>query len=75
MTLDKLNVGERFVIMRFGAVSAVSARLEDMGLTVGTKGSVFASSPLKGTVCIAFRGYKLALGKSDLEGVVVRVIK
>ena len=50
-------------------------RLEDMGLTPGTKVTVVKSAPFHGPVELQVRGSRLALGRGMAERIVVRVEK
>ena len=73
ITLDMIGVGEMFTVKDYKNRSEVSERLKDLGLVKGTKGVVFALAPLGGAACIAFRGYKLSIGKRELKKIVVMV--
>ncbi|MBS7606586.1 MAG: FeoA family protein [Candidatus Bathyarchaeia archaeon] len=48
-------------------------RLEDMGLTPGTKVTMLKSAPFHGPVEIYVRGYRLALGRGMAERIIVEV--
>lgn len=48
-------------------------RLEDMGLTPGTKVTMIKSAPFNGPVEIYVRGYRLALGRGMAERIIVEV--
>ena len=50
-------------------------RLEDMGLTPGTKVTVVKSAPFHGPVELLVRGSRLALGRGMAERIIVRVEK
>jgi len=50
-------------------------RLEDMGLTPGTKVMVIKSAPFHGPVELQVRGSRLAIGRGMAERVLVRVEK
>jgi len=48
-------------------------RLEDMGLTPGTKVTVVKSAPFRGPIELHFRGSRLAIGRGMAQRVMVRV--
>ncbi|MFQ6068217.1 MAG: ferrous iron transport protein A [Candidatus Bathyarchaeia archaeon] len=48
-------------------------RLEDMGLTPGTKVTVVKSAPFHGPVELLVRGSRLAIGRGMAERIMVRV--
>ena len=73
-TLDRLRVGERFIVRRYVKRTPITDRLSNLGLTVNTAGSVVAVAPLGGTACINFRGYDLSVNKHDLKNVFVKVV-
>ncbi len=50
-------------------------RLEDMGLTPGTKVTVVKSAPFHGPVELKVRGFRLAIGRGMAERILVRVEK
>jgi len=50
-------------------------RLEDMGLTPGTKVTVVKSAPFRGPVEIYVRGSRLAIGKGMAARIFVEVVK
>ncbi len=74
ITLNMAKTGERFVVKEFIGRTAITDRLNDLGLTIGTVGCVIAVAPFGGAACVAFRGYKLSIKSSDLKNVSVRVI-
>lgn len=50
-------------------------RLEDMGLTPGTKVTVVRSAPFHGPIELHVRGSRLAIGRGMAERILVRVTK
>ena len=50
-------------------------RLEDMGLTPGTKVTVVKSAPFRGPVEIYVRGSRLAIGKGMAARIFVEVVR
>ncbi len=50
-------------------------RLEDMGLTPGTRVTVVKSAPFHGPVELQVRGFRLAIGRGMAERILVRVEK
>ena len=74
ITLNMAKVGERFIVLGFVGRTAITDRLNDLGLTEGATGCVVAVAPFGGAACVAFRGYKLSIKLRDLKNVSVRVI-
>jgi Fe2+ transport system protein FeoA len=50
-------------------------RLEDMGLTPGTRVTVIKSAPFHGPIELQVRGSRLAVGRGMAERILVRVEK
>lgn len=48
-------------------------RLEDMGLTPGTKVTVVKSAPFHGPIEVRLRGSRLAIGRGMAQRIIVRV--
>lgn len=62
VALSTLKENQEGTIAFIRGENRILRRLNDMGLTPGTKISIFRIAPLKGPVEIAVRGCKLALG-------------
>ena len=74
-TLDRVKVGKRFIVQGYIKRTALTDRLNDLGLTVNTAGTVLYVAPPGGTVCINFRGYSLSVKRRDLKNVCVKVVR
>lgn len=84
--LSQLKPGETGVIVSIQALAAhhrhrrrhgwgFQRRLEDMGLTPGTKVVVVKSAPFHGPIEIHVRGSRLAIGRGMAERILVSVEK
>ncbi|MDH5448497.1 MAG: ferrous iron transport protein A [Candidatus Bathyarchaeota archaeon] len=84
LPLTRLRDGERGVIISINASSShrrrrhhrkwgFQKRLEDMGLTPGTKVTVVKSAPFHGPIELQVRGSRLAIGRGMAERILVSV--
>lgn len=84
--LSQLKPGETGVIVSIQALTGhhrhhrrhgwgFQRRLEDMGLTPGTKVMVVKSAPFHGPIEIHVRGSRLAIGRGMAERILVSVEK
>jgi len=83
--LSELKPGETGVIVSIQALTThrhhrrrswgFQRRLEDMGLTPGTKIMVVKSAPFHGPIEIHVRGSRLAIGRGMAERILVSVEK
>lgn len=74
MVLSELSPGDKAVVARTFAGSAIGARLVEMGLVKGAKLKFIRKAPLGDPVEIQMRGFLLALRKAEAESVEVEVI-
>lgn len=58
---------------RFGHNWGFKQRLEDMGLTPGTKVTIVKSAPFHGPIELQVRGSRLAIGRGMAERILVKV--
>jgi DtxR family Mn-dependent transcriptional regulator len=70
-TVADLKIGREAVIAAVRGSGRVSRRLADMGLGRGALVVVEAVAPMGDPVRVRIRGYRLALGKREAEGIVV----
>jgi len=83
--LSELKPGESGVIVSIQALTnhrhrrrhswGFQKRLEDMGLTPGTKIKVVRSAPFHGPIEIHVRGSRLAIGRGMAKRILMRVNK
>lgn len=83
--LSELKPGESGVIVSIQALTnhrhrrrhswGFQKRLEDMGLTPGTRIKVVRSAPFHGPIEIHVRGSRLAIGRGMAKRILVRVEK
>ena len=84
--LSQLKPGETGVIVSIQALTmhnrrhrrhgwGFQRRLEDMGLTPGTRVMVVKSAPFHGPIEISVRGSRLAIGRGMAERILVSVEK
>ena len=73
MTLDKLPIGQRAVIVRVEGERRLRCHLLDMGLTPGTEVTVRKAAPLGDPIELSLRGYAVTLRKDDAAQIEVRV--
>ena len=72
MTLDKLPIGQKAVILTVGGENALRCHLLDMGLIPHTEVMVRKAAPLGDPIEIALRGYTMTLRKDDASRIEVR---
>lgn len=86
LSLTRLKDGENGVIISINTSTShhyrrhrhkwgFQKRLEDMGLTPGTKVTVVRSAPFHGPIELQVRGSKIAIGRGMAERILVRVDK
>ena len=84
LPLTRLKNGESGVIISINASPShhyrrhgwgFERRLEDMGLTPGTKVTVVKSAPFHGPIELQVRGSRLAIGRGMAKRILVRVEK
>lgn len=84
--LSQLKPGEKGVIVSIQALTihhrhhrrhgwGFQRRLEDMGLTPGTRIMVVKSAPFHGPIEIHVRGSRLAIGRGMADRILVSVLK
>ncbi|MEA2090529.1 MAG: FeoA family protein [Thermoproteota archaeon] len=82
LPLTRLKDGESGVIVSISSTSSrgrqrrgwgFRKRLEDMGLTPGTKIIMVKSAPFRGPIEIYVRGSRLAIGRGMAERILVKV--
>lgn len=64
-TLDTLRPGESAAVRAIHASPEAEMRLNDMGLTPGTKVTVLRSAPFGDPMVVTLLGYRLALRRRD----------
>lgn len=74
MTLDKLPIGEKAVIISVGGENNLRCHLLDMGLIPHTEVSVRKTAPLGDPIELFLRGYTITLRKDDASKIEVRPI-
>lgn len=83
-SLIHLKDGESGVILSFNSLQShhhdgrfhrwgFQKRLEDMGLTPGTRVTVVKSAPFRGPIELRVRGSRLAIGRGMARKIMVRV--
>ncbi|MBE6885214.1 MAG: ferrous iron transport protein A [Ruminococcaceae bacterium] len=65
LTLDKLPLRKKAVILAIDGDNPLRRRLLDMGLTPGTTVTMLRTAPLGDPLALSLRGYKLALRRAD----------
>lgn len=70
ISLNQLTVGESLIVTHIGGETAMRRRLEDLGLTVGTRVRFWMASPLGDPHAYEIRGAVIALRREDAETVV-----
>jgi|GEM_PF-3408333 len=71
---NTLRRGDLFIVCGYTDKSAITFRLRELGLIEGTTASVYALSPLGGTVAIKFFGGIFALSRDNLKKIKVKKI-
>lgn len=76
ITLDKLNVGQRAIIVKINTQETpIKRRILDMGLTKGTEVVIIKIAPLGDPVQILVRGYSLSIRKEELSKIECLVLQ
>ena len=75
VTSIQASQGRDWGSRRVGRGWGLKKRLEDMGLTPGTKVTVVKSAPFRGPLEIYVRGSRLAIGRGMAERIFVEVNK
>ena len=73
VTLDKLKIKEKGIIITLNGSGAVFRRLLEMGVNKGCEVEVAKIAPLGDPIDIKVRGYNLSLRKKEAAMVVVEV--
>ena len=71
MTLKNLQPGKQAVIRYIDGTPALVQRLQDLGLTSGTKVSTVSIAPLGDPIKLSLRGFELSIRKEDAEHIVI----
>lgn len=72
MTLDKLPIGEKAVIISVGGEYKLRCHLLDLGLIPHTEVTVRKTAPLGDPIELFLRGYTITLRKDDASKIEVR---
>lgn len=73
--LTELSVGDRAIIQLFkNQHSPDGHKLMALGITPGTEIEVTRRAPFADPIVIRLRGFKLALRKDDLRGILVKPV-
>lgn len=72
-TLDKMNIGEKGIVIYVNGEGRLRRRMFDMGITPGAKIWLKKKAPLGDPIEIALRGYELSLRKSEAATVEMEV--
>ena len=75
MTLDKLPIGKRAIIVSVEGEGALRCRLLDMGLIPHTEVLIRKTAPLGDPIELALRGYTMTLRKDDASMIEVRPLE
>lgn len=70
-TLDELQVGEKGVITRIGAIGEIKKRLMEMGVVAGSRVEIERLAPLGDPIEVLIKGYHLSIRKSEAQGIEV----
>ncbi len=73
-TLDKLDLGEKAVIINLLNKGNIRRRLLDVGFTPGTIIECVLISPFKNPIAYLVRNATIALRKEDSEKIIIEVI-
>ena len=73
MTLDKLPIGKKAVILSVAGESRLRCHLLDMGLTPHTEIVIRKTAPLGDPIELSLRGYTVTLRKDDAAQIEVSV--
>ena len=74
MTLDKLKIGEKAVIVSVGGEGMLRRRLLDMGLTPKTAVAIIKKAPMGDPVELSLRGYRLSIRLADAEKIECEIL-
>ena len=75
LSLIELKDGQRGIIKSVETCPHTKKRLEDLGLTPGTKIKVNKAAPLRGPIEVSVRDSKLVIGRGMAMRIFVKVIK
>ena len=75
ITLDRLPIGGRGVIVQVGGGRAVKRRMMDMGLVTGETITLKGVAPMGNPLEFIIKGYQLSLRKNEAQNVVVELLK
>ena len=73
--LWRMERGEEAKIVKIDAEPALARRLEALGLTTGTRITIFQQTPFKGAIEIIVRGTRLAIGKRIALKITARKVR
>jgi ferrous iron transport protein A len=71
ISLRRLAVGQRAVIVRILAEGELGRRIRDMGLTPGAEIAVLGRAPLKDPVALRLKGFTLSLRNKEADHILV----
>ena len=74
LTLDKLKLGQRGVVVSVKSTGPVKRRMMDMGLVPGSEVRVLRIAPLGDPVEFEVKGYNLTLRKSEAKEIIVEIL-
>lgn len=74
MTLDKLPIGEKAIILTVGGEENLRCHLLDMGLIPHTEVTIRKTAPLGDPIELFLRGYTITLRKDDASKIEVRPV-
>ena len=74
MTLDKLPIGKKAIIINVGGEGNLRCHLLDMGLIPHTEVCVRKVAPLGDPIELFLRGYTMTLRKEDAAKIDVRLV-
>lgn len=72
MTLDKLPIGKKAVIIEVGGEHNLRCHLLDMGIIPHTEIEIRKTAPLGDPIELSLRGYTITLRKDDAAKIEVR---
>lgn len=75
MTLDKLPIGKKAIIINVGGEGNLRCHLLDMGLIPHTEVCVRKVAPLGDPIELFLRGYTMTLRKEDAAKIEVRPVE
>ncbi|MCL2446918.1 MAG: ferrous iron transport protein A [Oscillospiraceae bacterium] len=65
MNITQLKRGQSAIIKQVHGADAIALRLQELGLTLGTKVTLQCAAPLGDPLLLRLRGYSLALRRED----------